>query len=85
MCYAGLFDTGEGPLGAFRAATGLSTQFSLQAPKRLRSPERLTVKRSGPPFAAAARRGWLCSQSARVHNQQVVKFEQNFALSKCFC
>ena len=23
MCYAGLFDTGEGPLKAFRAATGI--------------------------------------------------------------
>jgi hypothetical protein len=23
MCYAGLFDTGEGPLRAFRAATGI--------------------------------------------------------------
>jgi hypothetical protein len=24
MCYAGLFDTGKGPLKAFRAATGIS-------------------------------------------------------------
>ena len=30
MCYAGLFDTGEGPLKAFRAATGI--EHSVLAP-----------------------------------------------------
>jgi hypothetical protein len=25
MCYAGLFDTGEGPLKAFRATTGIGS------------------------------------------------------------
>jgi hypothetical protein len=30
MCYAGLFDTGEGPLKAFRAAAGI--EHSVLAP-----------------------------------------------------
>jgi acyl homoserine lactone synthase len=35
MCYAGLFDTGEGPLKAFRAATGVASSVLAPGAKEL--------------------------------------------------
>jgi hypothetical protein len=35
MCYAGLFDTGEGPLRAFRAATGIGSSVLAPGAKEI--------------------------------------------------
>ena len=45
MCYAGLFDTGEGPLKAFRAATGIDYSVLAPGAQELRSPEK-TARRA---------------------------------------
>jgi N-acyl-L-homoserine lactone synthetase len=61
MCYAGLFDTGEGPLQAFRAVAGV--QHSVLAPGRQRDCARLKRRRSwGPDRSDVTVRKWDLSR-----------------------